>query len=202
IKNPLTPMKLSLQHFQRIYDPENPVSREKLNQTIASLVEQIDGLTRIANEFSNFAKMPNPNEEKINLGALIQGVVDIFSKSEMIHIFFDRPKNDITMLADKDMLLRIFNNLIKNAIQASKADGRIEIELGASNGIVIQVRDFGSGMSQDTLNRLFVPYFTTKSTGTGLGLAMVKQMVELHKGEISVESTLGVSTTFKIVFPQ
>jgi signal transduction histidine kinase len=201
IKNPLTPMKLSLQHFQRIYDPENPVSREKLNQTVASLVEQIDGLTRIANEFSNFAKMPNPNEEIIDLGLLIQGVVDIFSQSERIHIYFSLPVEKIFMSADKDMLVRILNNLIKNAIQASQLGGIIEVELNKSEYITVLVKDYGSGISNETRDKLFVPYFTTKSTGTGLGLAMVKQMVELHKGSISVKSKLGESTIFKIQFP-
>ncbi|MCT4561761.1 MAG: ATP-binding protein [Crocinitomicaceae bacterium] len=202
IKNPLTPMKLSLQHFQRLYDPNSPISKERFDNTVASLVEQIDGLTRIANDFSSFAKMPNPNEVEIDLGNLIQGVVEVFSQSD-VAIHLNVPEEPIKMLADKDMLVRIFNNLVKNAIQALHGANhpRIDIDVEEGADIRIGVRDNGPGMGDEVQRNLFKPYFTTKSTGTGLGLAMVKQMVELHKGKIEFESKLGEGTLFVIVFP-
>lgn len=202
IKNPLTPMKLSLQHFQRLYDPNEPISKERLDRTVASLIEQIDGLTRIANDFSSFAKMPNPNEVEIDLGSLIQGVVEVFGRSD-IRIDVKVPDEPLLMLADKDMLVRIFNNLVKNAIQALQGmdQGWITVTLSQEETIKMVVCDNGPGMSDEVQKNLFRPYFTTKSTGTGLGLAMVKQMVELHKGTIEFESTLGKGTCFTIHFP-
>lgn len=201
IKNPLTPMKLSLQHFQRIYDPENPFSKAKLDSVVASLIEQIDGLTKIANEFSNFAKMPNPNEEKIDLVVLVQGVIQIFLQDESIEISYDHPIEEVEIHVDKDMIVRILNNLLKNAIQAATGTCKIEVKIELKDTIVISIKDYGTGMTKDTMDRLFVPYFTTKSTGTGLGLAMVKQMVELHKGTIEVNSELNRFTIFTIYLP-
>lgn len=203
IKNPLTPMKLSLQHFQRLYDPNAPFSKERLDKVVASLVEQIDGLTRIANDFSSFAKMPNPNEVEIDLVKLIQGVVEVFGQSD-VNIDLDLPSNPVLMLADKDMLVRIFNNLVKNAIQALSEthNPSIKIVLEIEGKTQISIQDNGPGMSDEVQRNLFKPYFTTKSTGTGLGLAMVKQMVELHKGKIDFESEVGKGTTFIIQFPR
>lgn len=202
IKNPLTPMKLGLQHFERIYDPENPMPKEKLQKTFHSLIEQIDGLTRIANEFSNFAKMPNPNVSDVELISLLEGVVQLFGQDDSEKIALRKSAEKIHISADKDMLVRIFNNLIKNALQAiqEKENGRVEVLLTQTEKTIeIEIRDNGKGISEDEKQNIFTPYFTTKSAGTGLGLAMVKQMVELHHGTIHFTSENGVGTSFFVV---
>ncbi|MFT7345152.1 MAG: two-component system nitrogen regulation sensor histidine kinase NtrY [Lentimonas sp.] len=202
IKNPLTPMKLSLQHFQRRYDPSNPLSKEKLDEVMVSLIEQIDSLTKIANEFSTFAKMPKPDAEIVNLQPLLKRVVSLFEKE---NILFDvECPEDSNLKVDKDMLVRILNNLVKNAVQSLQdlKNGMIKVSAVKDDSyLTIKITDNGKGIDEEEKKRIFVPYFTTKSNGTGLGLAMVKQMVELHKGTIDFESTVDVGTTFTIRFP-
>lgn len=205
IKNPLTPMKLGLQHFEHVYDPENPMPKEKLQKVIKSVVEQIDGLSRIANEFSNFAKMPNPNASDVELLSLIESVVQLFGQDDSEKVVLHKSMSEIVLKADKDMLIRIFNNLIKNGIQAihSIEGGKVEIFLSETEDIIeIEVRDNGKGIPDDQMQNIFVPYFTTKSAGTGLGLAMVKQMVELHHGAIHFTSEERKGTSFFVELPK
>lgn len=204
IKNPLTPMKLSVQQLLRTYNPDDPKSGDKLKKVANSIVEQIDALTKIANEFSNFAKMPNPSEEKIDVVALINGVKEVFTHDERIDIQIKSNADNIYLLADKDQFVRVFNNLIKNAIQSipSDRDGLISISLELINKEVeILITDNGIGIEESKQSKIFVPYFTTKSTGTGLGLAMVKQIVENHRGFISFTSKENEGTTFTIILP-
>jgi two-component system, NtrC family, nitrogen regulation sensor histidine kinase NtrY len=204
IKNPLTPMKLSIQQLQRVYDPENPNSGEKLNKVAASLIEQIDALTKIANEFSNFAKMPHPNEIELDLKPLIESVIEVFRTERDMEITLKTDLDSVLLLADKDQMLRVFNNLIKNAIQSIPDDrtGEIIITVAAEgNQFRIAVKDNGNGIAESELNKIFVPYFTTKTTGTGLGLAMVRQIIENHRGTIDFKTEEGMGTTFSILLP-
>ena len=205
IKNPLTPMKLSVQQLLRTFDPNDSKSEQKLKKVANSIVEQIDALTKIANEFSNFAKMPNPSEEKIDIVALANGVKEVFTTSESILITVEASQKELFLLADKDQFVRVFNNLLKNAIQAipKNKKGEIKIFLTANeNSIIIAVSDNGVGIEESRQNKIFVPYFTTKSTGTGLGLAMVKQIIENHHGNIDFKSEIEKGTTFTIVLPK
>lgn len=204
IKNPLTPMKLSVQQLLRTYNPDDPKSSEKLQRVANSIIEQIDALTKIANEFSSFAKMPNPSEQRIELVALIESVKEVFSSQGKALITIQSNTEEVYVMADKDQFVRVFNNLIKNANQAISSDrtGKIEIRLQTyDNRVKIFIRDNGVGIEPSKVGKIFVPYFTTKSTGTGLGLAMVKQIIENHKGTIDFESEVGVGTTFEIDLP-
>lgn len=205
IKNPLTPMKLSLQHLQRVFDPSDPDIREKMARVTQSVIEQIDALANIANEFSNFAKMPVPKNETIQIENILKSVITVFEKESAVHLEFTCSDPSITLIGDKDMLLRVFNNLIKNAIQAIPSDreGHIRVNLSQSdkNTCIITIEDNGKGISEEAKSNMFVPYFTTKSTGTGLGLAMVKQIVELHHGTISYESVENEGTVFSVELP-
>lgn len=204
IKNPLTPMKLSVQQLLRVYDPEDPKSGEKLKKVANSMIEQIDALTNIANEFSSFAKMPNPLESRLDLVALVQAVSEVFIVPSKIELKIKAQPSAIFVLADKDQFVRVFNNLIKNSTQAIPADktGKITIEMIQKEDTVrIRITDNGVGIDPSKVGKIFVPYFTTKSTGTGLGLAMVKQIIENHRGTIDFDTELGVGTTFEIVMP-
>lgn len=203
IKNPLTPMKLSVQQLLRVYDPNNPDSKEKLERVAQSVIEQIDALTTIANAFSNFAKMPQPKTETINLQTLLENAVAVFSHegSGEITLNISEP---LIIQGDKEMLLRVMNNLITNSNQAipSGRKGRILLEaIRSGNMAVITVSDNGSGIPEDKLQTIFEPYFTTKSTGTGLGLAMVRQIIEGHNGHIQVKSTSTEGTVMEVMLP-
>jgi two-component system nitrogen regulation sensor histidine kinase NtrY len=206
IKNPLTPMKLSIQHLQRVYDPNNPSSAEMLKKVADSMVEQIDALTKIANEFSNFAKMPKQQIVKLDLIKLIETVLEVFKQDTRMDFDFQHAIHEAEVFADKDQLIRVFNNLLNNAVQAipEGQKGIININLTEKQNTSynISISDNGCGITQDKVQNIFVPYFTTKNNGTGLGLAMVKQIVEGLNGTISFESKENEGTTFTIELPK
>ena len=199
IKNPLTPMKLSVQQLQRVYDPNDLNSGLKLQKVTNSIIEQIDALAKIANEFSSFAKLPRPNEIEIDLLPLLENVVEVFKGSALFHLSISTKLKQCVVIADKDLMLRVFNNLIKNAIQSipDGKHGEIEIIILEENDhFLFKFKDNGVGIAPDKHSKIFVPYFTTKSTGTGLGLAMVKQIIENHRGTIGFESDESDGTIF------
>jgi len=206
IKNPLTPMKLSIQHMKRSIQVKDEDSQNKLNRVTASLIEQIDALTKIANEFSNFAKMPKAIEEEVNLSTVLENAYAVFSKSEEYQIEFNNlTETDAIIWADKTLCLRVFNNLIKNALQAipSNEEGLIKLFLtDEGDHYLVEVRDNGIGIADDQAKKIFVPYFTTKSTGTGLGLAMSQQIIENINGKISFKSKINNGTSFFVSFPK
>lgn len=206
IKNPLTPMRLSVQHIERTLDANDPEWKEKLKRFSTMLIEQIDTLTHIANEFSNFAKMPRAKEEKTNLNTLIQSALQLYDKTPGIQFKFTCTENEAYVFCDKEQMLRVFNNLIKNAIQAipdEHENGKIEIILKTSNeGYLCEVKDNGNGIEPDAIEKIFTPNFTTKTTGMGLGLAMVKNIVENAQGKIWFETTYKTGTSFYVWLPK
>jgi signal transduction histidine kinase len=176
-----------------------------LDKVAFSIIEQIDALTKIANEFSTFAKMPRPNETRFDLKPLIENVIEVFNEEGKVEISFTSAVHTCDVLADKDLMLRVFNNLIKNAIQSIPSDrtGLIDVSLKLQESTyLITIADNGKGIDKETQDKIFVPYFTTKGTGTGLGLAMVKQIVENHRGSIWFESTEDEGTTFFVEIPK
>lgn len=204
IKNPLTPMKLRIQHFQRSFDPNDEDAEDRIQKFSESLIEQIDALTNIANAFSNFAKMPKAIFDEVDIVHIMKSAVDTFSAEENVDIECSSDTDESIIEADKELLLRVFNNLIKNAIQAipPKQQGKITVALTSSNDSVrVTITDNGSGIPEEMRDKIFVPNFTTKSTGAGLGLAMVKQIIESHQGDVNFESKPG-QTIFKIILPK
>jgi signal transduction histidine kinase len=201
IKNPLTPMKLRLQHFQRIFDSQESIDKNQVTNIVNSMVEQIDTLAKIANEFSSFAKMPKSNSNLVDLVKVIQNVKEIFQSTVDTEIEFFHAKRECLVLGDKDLLLRVFNNLIQNALQAIPENRVPKVSIllqKQENEWVINITDNGVGISMENQEKLFTPYFTTKTKGTGLGLAMVKQIIDMHEGKITYE-TSAKGTTFTIV---
>ncbi len=203
IKNPLTPMKLGVQHLQRAWNDNHPNKDEMIKRISTTLIEQIETLSNIATEFSNFAKMPKPDFGILNLGDVIQHTVDLYSQTANMFFEIDMPQHPIEINGDKDQLNRIFSNLIKNAIQAIPEDrsGVVKIKLvDNKSDYLISITDNGIGIPDHLINKIFVPNFTTKSSGTGLGLAMVKNMVEGMYGTIEFKTKLGSGTTFTLKF--
>jgi signal transduction histidine kinase len=189
--------------MMRVFEKENPAAKEKVDRLANSLIEQIDGLTRIANEFSNFAKMPSPVLENVELIQTIKNVISIFEQ-EGVSILFDANVPVLEMNADKDQIIRAINNLLQNSIQAfdSNENGVIKIKLEVQETFCkITISDNGKGIPEDRQNKVFVPYFTTKSTGTGIGLSITKQIIENHNGKIYFESKENSGTSFYIELP-
>ena len=202
IKNPLTPMKLNLQYLQKVVNEGGEDFSGKFKKVSASMIEQIDTLAHIANEFSNFAKMPKVNLVKVNLTEVIKSTLELF-RNEQTHITFSSQLDSPMVLSDKNQCLRVFNNLIKNAVQSipENREGKIEIEVGLRNEMVlVSVKDNGSGIPDEMKEKIFVPNFTTKSTGTGLGLAMVKNIINASGGSIWFESNEHTGTVFYLTF--
>ena len=205
IKNPLTPMKLRIQHMLRSFDEKDPDAKEKLNNVAESLIEQIDSLSIIANEFSNFAKMPKPKEEIFDLEDILSRAIELYGESPEAEIIYNQDSiKEAKVKSDKEQILRVFNNLISNALQSipSNREGKIEIGLDKrGNNFVVEIRDNGEGIGVDKRDKIFVPNFTTKSKGMGLGLAMVKNILEAASGEIWFESEEGKGTSFFVSLP-
>jgi len=205
IKNPLTPMKLSIQHLQRAMAEGDPRANDLAKKVATTLIEQIDNLSHIASEFSSFAKMPKAQNEAINISDVIESVVNLFGEEKHLTLQFRKPEKDFSVFADKNQLLSAFNNLVKNASQAIPNDrfGNIVIELFSKNGSVIAtVKDNGIGIPNEQKAKVFVPNFTTKSGGTGLGLALTKEIIETAKGKIWFDSVEDEGTTFYVELPE
>lgn len=206
INNPLTPMKLTIQQLQRTRKMKDDRFDDYFEKSTSMLIEQIDNLSRIAGTFSNFARMPEANFERVDIAQKIYSVVQLFANNnEHIQIYYEGVENGIYVYADPEQLVQVFNNLIKNAIQAIPADrdGIIEIKLvQLFEQIIITVSDNGVGIENEIQNKLFVPNFTTKNTGMGLGLAIAKNIIELSDGTITFNTKLNESTTFTVVLPK
>jgi two-component system, NtrC family, nitrogen regulation sensor histidine kinase NtrY len=204
IKNPLTPMKLHVQYLERTVNEDPAKAKEMIQRISSTLVEQIDNLTQIANEFSNFATMPQATNEKILLNDIVEAVFDLFRKRDDMDINLTETLEDMVVFADRNHLVRILNNLLKNAIQAipEARRGKIDIELKrVENNALIRVSDNGVGIPDHMREKVFAPNFTTKSSGTGLGLAIAANMIESCNGRIYFETQDGVGTDFFISIP-
>ena len=205
IKNPLTPMKLSVQLLERSQRNGDPDFNERFENTARTLIEQIDSLSSIASEFSQFARMPEGRTEVVNLNERINQSVELFRDTTTTKISFTEPAGrTVNIIADNERMLQVFNNLIKNAIQAipKKQKGRIDISLRCMKGrAVVEIKDNGTGITPETEKKLFQPNFTTKTSGTGLGLAIVKNIVEDAGGAIWFYSKPGKGTSFFVSFP-
>ncbi len=205
IKNPLTPMKLSVQYLQKAWDEKSEDWEERLHRFTQTIIEHIDTLSAIASEFSDFAKMPQKKEERIDLSGAIKKSLDLFSDMENIQFSFKSiPEPPYHVLADKTQLIRVFNNLIQNSVQAIGQDkkGVIQITLDREqNNYLIRVADNGPGIPAEMMDKIFSPSFTTKSSGMGLGLALVRSIIEEAGGEINFESSPDTGAVFIIHLP-
>lgn len=204
IKNPLTPMKLSVQHLQRVFDPNDPNTVDKINKVANALIEQIEALTGIANAFSNFAKLPQPIMSNVDLVEVLKNVISLFGNNSEATVELQNHHEQLPMQADKEMLVRVFNNVITNGIQAVTIGEHAHILVKVTvvdDQVYVSITDNGGGIKAEQINTIFEPYFTTKTTGTGLGLAMVKQIIVGHNGEIHIERTDETGTTMVIRLP-
>jgi len=202
IKNPLTPMRLTVQSFQRKFDPNDPKIHEKINEFSNTLIQQIDILSSIASAFSNFAKMPTQHREELDVVNVVKLALDIFAED---YIYFFPKQQKIIAELDKTQLIRVVTNLVKNATHALAdiEDKKIEVTVSENNGNVeIIVADNGKGISDEDKDKIFEPKFTTKSSGMGLGLPMVKNIVEAYNGTIVFTTQYNKGTVFKIVIPK
>ncbi len=205
IKNPLTPMQLSVQYLQKAWRDQVPDFDSYIQRVTQTLIEQIQQLSVIANEFSNFAKMPAANRQPIALIEKLRNTVSLYEKSSDVQFQINClcPIN-VKVLMDSEQLLSVFNNLIKNGVQAisDKQQGCIDVTVSQyDQWIELAFRDNGKGIPDEVRAKMFTPNFTTKTSGMGLGLAIVKSIVESSGGTIRFESKAEVGTVFYVRLP-
>lgn len=202
IKNPLTPMRLTVQSFQRRFDENDPNIKQKLDDFSKTLIQQIDTMSSVANAFSNFASMPAQQNETLNVVKVVRLALEIFNEE---YIEFISLEDEIIAKFDRTQLIRVITNLVKNAIQSipeEKVEKSVQVTVFRELGFVkIEVKDNGKGISKENAARIFEPKFTTKSSGMGLGLAIIKNIIENYNGSITFESEENSGTTFLVSFP-
>lgn len=202
IKNPLTPMRLSVQSFERKFNPEDKNVKVKLAEYSQTLIQQIDVMSSIASAFSDFAKMPSQKKERINVVSVVKLALDIFNEN---FINYQPSEKEIYANLDKTQLIRIVNNLVKNATQATELEENPNIVVKVfsdAKKVTILVSDNGKGISKEVEDLIFEPKFTTKTSGMGLGLGMIKNIIEAYDGSIHFESVVGEGTVFTVILPK
>lgn len=204
IKNPLTPMRLSVQSFERKFDPQDPDIGNKISEFSATLIQQIDTMSDIASAFATYAKLPEQNIVAVELTETIRRTIEVFDAP---FIKFSGPDHGVTLNFDKNQLNRIVTNLIKNSLQSLQqnhtANPEINISLNDNDsGVILRIQDNGPGISKELRRHVFEPKFTTKTKGMGLGLAMVKTIVLSYGGSIEIFEPEGGGVGFVMQFPK
>ncbi len=205
IKNPLTPMKLHLQHLQLSINRNDENLLEKTKNISHILIEQIDQLSRMAEEFSSFAKMPITVSETINLNELLTNTIDLFKSHNTLDVEYTNLFPEVLVVVDKQQLQRVFTNIIKNAHQAAKENESCFLKINVEsthNEIIISFKDNGKGIDAELKEKVFMPNFSTKNSGMGLGLSICKKIIEEFNGDINFESETNEGTIFYIKLPK
>jgi len=202
IKNPLTPIHLALHRLRTRFEKAG-ADPQVAKESFQSIDDELATLGRLAEEFSAFARLPEPKREPTDLNELIRLTARLYETTpERIVIHTDLQPDLPTKMLDRDQMRGVLTNLLKNAAEAVQGQDICEVTLRtlvAGEQIMLEVTDNGSGISPAALEKIFRPAFTTKREGAGLGLAMVKRIIEQHGGRIEVESTEGKGTTFRIL---
>lgn len=204
IKNPLTPMKLGIQYLQKAINNNQDNVKELTASVAGTLVEQIDHLSRIAADFSQFANIGNSQGQQFDLHEVIASVRELFSANPNLELTWFPVLEPLPVWADKTQLNRLFTNLLTNATEACPEGVRCQVQVNEQvepGHVIISIRDNGAGIPPAMQEKIFTPNFTTKSSGTGLGLAMCKGIVEQARGEIWFETEPGKGTVFYVKLP-
>lgn len=202
IKNPLTPMRLTVQSFQRKFDANDENISKKLDDYTKTILQQIDTMSSVANAFSNFATMPAQQNETLNVVYIVKMALEIFNED---FIQFSALEDEIIAKLDRTQLIRVITNLVKNAVQAIPEEQENKMVFVTvfrqDNEVKIAVKDNGKGISEENIERVFEPKFTTKSSGMGLGLAIIKNIIENYNGTITFDTQSNEGTEFLVSFP-
>ena len=203
IKNPLFPIRVSIENLQKARS--QPEIFDKIcDECTETIIEEVDRLQRMVDEFHQFARMPLPDRKPSNLNQIVEHALNLYSQSlSQIQIETGLNPNLPHISIDPEQIAQVLQNLVKNAVEAMPDGGSLRISTRPidANGIEVEVQDTGIGMSPATQKEIFTPYYTTKETGTGLGMAIVQRIITDHAGKIAVTSTEGVGTTIRLEFP-
>jgi nitrogen fixation/metabolism regulation signal transduction histidine kinase len=204
IKNPLTPIQLAAEHLQRVHDDQRQPLGRVFDQCVSTVLRQVKLLRQIASEFANFAADPEPRPAELPVPALLDGVLMPyqFDLANRIHLVTTIDAATPPIWADRTLVARALTNLVENAVQAMPGGGTLTVTATPADGSVrIVVEDTGVGMDAESMARAFEPYFSTKTAGSGLGLANAKRNIERSGGSIALDSTPGVGTRVSVTLP-
>jgi nitrogen fixation/metabolism regulation signal transduction histidine kinase len=204
IKNPLTPIQLSAEHLRRVHADRGEPMGAVLDHCVSSILTQVRLLRQISSEFSSFASAPTARRAAVSVPELVTEVVDPYRTGLAGRIAIDNrvPAVLPPVLVDRTLTARALVNVVENALHAMPGSGSLTIEAQADDHMVrIDLTDTGVGMDEEALQRVFEPYFSTKATGTGLGLPIARRNIELNGGSIDVRSEKGAGTTVTIRLP-
>ncbi len=203
IKNPLSPIQVSIETMRKTYASDHPDFPEIFEESTQAILEEVAALKRIVTEFSDFARMPKPTPISQALNPVIEAAVNLFrAQVQQGRLRFESAIGLPEVQVDREQIGQVLHNLLSNALHAIGERGNVLVRTGLRAGSVFfQVEDTGAGMSSEVLAKVFTPYFTTRQDGTGLGLAIVQRIVEDHGGAIEIESSTGVGTTVTVILP-
>jgi nitrogen fixation/metabolism regulation signal transduction histidine kinase len=202
IKNPLTPIKMSLETLTAASEGSDARFRELFRESAGAVMEEVERLRRIVDEFSQFARLPKPELSSVDLSGLVQQVLSLYAPPRPeIQVATDLQPGVATRV-DRDQLTQVLLNLIKNAEEAVKDRGAIQLRVRAINqSAILEVQDSGPGVRPEDRERIFEPYFTTKAAGTGLGLAIARRICQEHGGRLEVDRASEGGAVFRVVLP-
>ena len=202
LKNPLFPLQITVENMQRARESCPGEFDEVFREGTATLLAELSNLKQIIGRFSDFAKMPAPEMHPVNLNELVAATMRLFDAQlakENIRASAELDPAVQPVRADAEQMTRALRNLILNAVDAMPGGGTLMVRtIAMGAGVRLEVSDTGQGLTPEECERLFTPYYTTKTHGTGLGLAIVQSVVSDHKGRITVASEKGKGTTFRI----
>lgn len=205
IKNPLTPMKLTLQHLQRVLKESGTGDRENVDRRVNTLLQQIDTLSDIATSFSAFAQMPIPENERFEIVSVLKKTVHLHGSNQSANIEFNTTSEEVFVRGDEKLMGRIFSNLFINGIQSVPSPTvphiKVTLTVREERFVLIKIEDNGEGIPKAARDKVFIPNFSTKSSGSGLGLAIAKRGIEHAGGAIWFETKEGEGTTFFMELP-
>ncbi|MGI9542197.1 MAG: ATP-binding protein, partial [Cyclobacteriaceae bacterium] len=204
IKNPLTPMKLTLQHLKRTISDKESLDSQAASKPINTLLEQIDTLSDIATSFSSFAQMPIPKHERFELAGVLRKTIQLYKSNNNQTIRSSIETGTFPVIGDGQLMGRIFSNLIINGIQSVPASRKAEIDVfleRIDDQVLVRIKDNGNGIEDNIAEKVFIPNFSTKETGSGIGLSIAKRGVEHAGGSIWFETECGVGTTIFVELP-
>ncbi len=206
LKNPLFPLQITVENLMKARQQNSAEFSEIFAESTTTLLAELNNLKKIVGRFSDFSKMPTPRLQEVSVNQLLEEIARLFapqlsSSAKPIKLEASLTAGDTTISGDPDLLRRAFENLVLNAIDAMPGGGTLGIETSAKNDIVaVEIADTGAGLTQEETKRLFTPYYTTKQHGTGLGLAIVQSVISDHGASITVSSSPGKGTKFRMEF--
>jgi len=205
VKNPLTPIKLSAERLRKKYLEKAPDFDRVFDESSQTIIQQVDGLKGLLDEFAEFARLPRPNPVPQRLEPVIDSVIQLYAAAHReVRFAKDIPSDLPELPLDREQMKRVFINLFKNAVEVLESGGDIQVTArptGKDGMVRIEVADNGPGISVEDVSRLFEPYFSRKKKGGGLGLAIVERIIADHNGSIHAEQNQPHGARFIIELP-